>query len=49
MKKTKSKNLEMLDFTKKRNQKIQYGAICRKSVIVGFVIKNRRLYFVTRD
>ena len=39
---SKSKNLDMLDSGKKLNQKIRYGAICRKSVIVGFVIKNRR-------
>ena len=31
-----SKNLEMLDFTKKLNQKFGYGKICRKRVIVGF-------------
>ena len=35
MKKTKSKNLEMLDFTEKLNQKIRYGKIYRKRVLVG--------------
>ena len=35
MKKIKSKNLEMLDFTEKLNQKIRYGAVCQRRVIVG--------------
>ena len=44
---SKSKNLEMLDFTEKLNQKIRYGKICRKRVIVG--LRWGLLWFVIGD
>ena len=37
----------MLDFSKKLNQKIRYGAICRKSVLVG--LRWGLLWFVIGD